>query len=286
MAHTSVVFPRPPPTYNTLSQAQRAQLLRSSAKLGQILGSTPHILDDTEAPQISPPRRSSSLSEHSRSPSVASTASTSSTSSDSGHSERAWRASFSTRKPPLMRIGKVPSVPPSLDMIPGSPRVLRASGRISPQSSPGGSPQEPSFGIASDAALRRQKMRRLARRLGEGVPVHLVFPPNTESDEDEVLIDSPTSTCVPAALSSKDSMSSMSSEESGDRQADEREAMWERQTSRRSRFARASAVVSEQYVVHYCDEDGMHGRGGETFGILPCGKFAPIPEEEDGISCV
>lgn len=45
----AVVFPRPPPTHNTLTTSQRTQLLRSNAKLGQVLGSTPFILDDVRS---------------------------------------------------------------------------------------------------------------------------------------------------------------------------------------------------------------------------------------------
>ncbi|GJE92395.1 hypothetical protein PsYK624_085490 [Phanerochaete sordida] len=273
---TAIVYPRPPPTYNTLSQAQRAQMLRSSKKLGQILGSTPHILDDTDALPAAPPKRSTSL-ESMRSESAASTASSSSASSThSGHSERAWRARFPERAPPLLRIGKLSSAQPGLPAIPGSPPAYHSqrsptpSPQSSPHTSPGGSPHAPAFSIASDAALRRQKMRRLARRLGEGVPVHLVFPPATDSDdEDGVFVESPTSTCTPCERASLES----TSEES----LDERGALWERQTSRRSKFARASAA-GPQYVVHYRDE-GVHGRE-EVFGMLPCGKFAPIPEEE------
>ena len=44
--HTAIVFPRPPPTCNTLTPEERAKLLRSTAKLGQLLGSTPHVVDE------------------------------------------------------------------------------------------------------------------------------------------------------------------------------------------------------------------------------------------------
>lgn len=42
---TPVVFPPPPPTSNTLTSVQRAQLRKSTKKLGKILGETPHLLD-------------------------------------------------------------------------------------------------------------------------------------------------------------------------------------------------------------------------------------------------
>jgi len=132
-------------------------------------------------------------------------------------------------------------------------------------------------------------MRRIAKKLGEGVPVHLIFPPTLESDEEEVFVESPTSTCVPChAARSSTSLSSASdrgSEESAGeaRSWEEKDLLWGRQTTRRSKFARASTVLSGQYVVHYHDEDGVHGRSEETFGMLPCGKFAPIMEEDVGI---
>ena len=40
-----ICFPPPPPTRNELSSEQRAKLIRTNNKLGQVLGSTPHVLD-------------------------------------------------------------------------------------------------------------------------------------------------------------------------------------------------------------------------------------------------
>ncbi|TFY51684.1 hypothetical protein EVJ58_g10438 [Rhodofomes roseus] len=45
MSHSIVRFPPPPPTSNNLTPKQRTQLMRSSKKLSQVLGSTPHVLD-------------------------------------------------------------------------------------------------------------------------------------------------------------------------------------------------------------------------------------------------
>lgn len=46
MATATVIrFPPPPPTRNELSSEQRAKLIRTNNKLGQVLGSTPHVLD-------------------------------------------------------------------------------------------------------------------------------------------------------------------------------------------------------------------------------------------------
>lgn len=112
--------------------------------------------------------------------------------------------------------------------------------------------------------MRRQKMQRLTKKLGEGVPVHLVFPPTVESDDEEVIIDSPTSSSSsPCDLSWKD-------------------PVWERYVARRSRFAqpsKSSSVVTSRYVVHYHNLSGMHGHGSETFQGLKCGDITTIPEE-------
>ncbi|KAF8628595.1 hypothetical protein AX15_003817 [Amanita polypyramis BW_CC] len=43
-----VYFPPPPPTFNTLTQAERAHLRRSAKKLSRVLGVTPQLVDDLE----------------------------------------------------------------------------------------------------------------------------------------------------------------------------------------------------------------------------------------------
>ncbi len=48
MSTTATIrFPPPPPTRNELTSEQRAKLIRTNNKLGQVLGSTPHVLDLT-----------------------------------------------------------------------------------------------------------------------------------------------------------------------------------------------------------------------------------------------
>lgn len=111
-------------------------------------------------------------------------------------------------------------------------------------------------------------MRRLTKKLGEGVPVHLVFPPTVESDDEEVIIDSPTS----------ESSSAWSSDAP---EKDEVDPAWERYVASRSRFVQPpkTSVVASRYVVHYRDVSGTHGRGAETFQGLKCRAITTIPEE-------
>jgi hypothetical protein len=118
--------------------------------------------------------------------------------------------------------------------------------------------------------MRRQKMRRLAKKLGEDVPVHLVFPPTIESDEEEVLVDSPVSSS---------SSSSVWSSSSPIHDVEERELLWGKYTTRRSRFVeppKTSVVTNGRYIVHYQDTSGVHGFSAETFMGLGC---TAIPEE-------
>ncbi|PIL27568.1 hypothetical protein GSI_10719 [Ganoderma sinense ZZ0214-1] len=213
-------FPPPPPTRNDLSSEQRAKLIRTNNKLGQVLGSTPHVLDLSyavpptphtvlPAPPKTPTSSKNPFRGHIRkkstpkadidamradakSPdSVASTASRRSTSSVRVKTdELAWRTPYSVQRPPLLQLSvplsTSPSRKPKLDTIPGSPPFDEAPG----------APEAPTFSVPSDAAMRREKMRRVRKMLGDGVPHELVFPcsPNgSESEEDSPLIETPVS---------------------------------------------------------------------------------------------
>ncbi|KAI0685826.1 hypothetical protein BC835DRAFT_1420892 [Cytidiella melzeri] len=272
----AIVYPRPPPTHNHFTTAQRTQLLRSNAKLGQVLGSTPHVVDEINTFSRSYATENSKDSRGSIDSLASSSYASSSVarSSIDSHrcsstpaprprpSERAWRIRFPTRRPPILRVGKVPPSSCALETdIPGSPPYDNSAQSPMSFCESDSPPSTPTFNITSEAAMRRQKMRRLAKKFGEGVPVHLVFPPTIESDdeEEEVLVDSPTS-----SRSSCDS---------------EKELLWEKHTARRSRFVdppKTSVVTSGRYVVHYQDLSGVHGLSGETFGGLKC---TTIPEE-------
>ena len=127
--------------------------------------------------------------------SVASSASRRSTSSARGkidELELAWRTPYSVQRPPLLQLSVPPSPSPSrkpkLETIPGSPPFDEASGAS----------EAPTFGVPSDAAMRREKMRRVRKMLGDGVPHELVFPcsppeSESESDADSPLVETPVS---------------------------------------------------------------------------------------------
>ncbi|EIW55657.1 uncharacterized protein TRAVEDRAFT_30419 [Trametes versicolor FP-101664 SS1] len=223
MSTTATIrFPPPPPTRNELTSEQRAKLIRTNNKLGQVLGSTPHVLDLTyrvplQRPrEAEPPRPKTPTSmknpfrTHTRSKSspkvdmdalraispdsISSSSSGSSRRSSSSvrsiaDNEQSWRSPYPARRPPLLRLSTpTSSRKPTLETIPGSPPSDEIAFTIS---------DAPSFSIPSDAAVRREKMRRLRRRLGENVPTDLVFPSSPEesdSEEDSPLLSTPTST--------------------------------------------------------------------------------------------
>ncbi|KDQ23438.1 hypothetical protein PLEOSDRAFT_1090862 [Pleurotus ostreatus PC15] len=118
----------------------------------------------------------------------------------------------SRTRPPLMRIGfnSAPCLAiPSLETIPSSPTSPEASFGLSRASSfkidetkscytlhhsrtpsPRDSLIEPDFVIPSQNTLRRQKMDRLRRKLGDEVPLSLVFPRQRsldDSDDEDIL---------------------------------------------------------------------------------------------------
>ncbi|RDB16451.1 hypothetical protein Hypma_002831 [Hypsizygus marmoreus] len=295
-----IVFPAPPPTRNSLTAQQRMQLMRSTKKLGRILGTTPHLIDTTHADamgEFHPPdvsesdenltpsaaplhirlpltaqdkrqsaksyqrasmdsisSKSSMTSISSGSASLESAAPSSPTLSRSG-SLRSSRSSISSSKssnssssadswsinrknrPPMLRLAVAspletipasplttdppvyghrrscsvdgfpvppparyrntlqPSITPSPSPSPSPPR----SHSLSPiPSSPQTSPSSPTFNIPSVSSERRMKMERLRRKLGEEVPLEMVFPPAEDSDSDDLgtlitpLVSSPT----------------------------------------------------------------------------------------------
>ncbi|KAF9500271.1 hypothetical protein BDN71DRAFT_1194842 [Pleurotus eryngii] len=240
MTSSKIVFPPPPPTTNSLTQQQRKQLQRSTKKLGQLLGSTPQLIDEdaygidlySTGPFIayrdepypfhrgsmdslsSSSSSSSGSSATSRSTSPASVFGSPSSSrfSSSFRSVKSCGAPGSRSRPPLMRVGfnSAPCLAiPSLETIPSSPTSPEASFSLSRASSfkipeakscytlrhsrtpsPRDSLIEPDFIIPSQNTLRRQKVARLRRKLGDEVPLSLVFPQQRsldDSDDEDIL---------------------------------------------------------------------------------------------------
>ncbi|KII85675.1 hypothetical protein PLICRDRAFT_178713 [Plicaturopsis crispa FD-325 SS-3] len=223
MSVMTSTYPPPPPTSNSLTSHQRHHLLRTTKKLGQVLGSTPRLVDDSVEPpsserQSSKPkqtistsmlRRGKSVSASSaESPSSSASASPRSTSSshsankyaESVNTVESWRTCSPSRLPPLLRLAlDVPAqgppsisgaaVSPALETIPASPpppyahtrtksfsasRYTLTPPRADPYpADPAG--DDPAFKVSSTAG-RREKMERLRRTLGDGVPAELVFP--------------------------------------------------------------------------------------------------------------
>ncbi|KAJ3559543.1 hypothetical protein NM688_g280 [Phlebia brevispora] len=320
MSHPTILFPPPPPTHNTLTLTERSHLLRSNAKIGRLLGSTPHVLDGPQCTYSLTPasfllervahheafagngptyvslssnkkrrRRSadsgtfyehpegasSSLSRstveqgQSRSSCESSSSSASSSMHASYADSKAFRVPFPTaQRPPMLRLGKHN----------GSSCSLLASSleEDASDSDPSAhSPTSPTFTIPSEASLRRQKMARLRKRLGEDVPAHLVFPPTVESDSDDEdmgIVESPT---LPSPRPSQVEHCAPG------------QTMY-KLGARRSRFVDPSSDVIHRdprrrsvIFAKHRRESGTHGWESETFrGLtITCRRITTIPEE-------
>ena len=223
----------------------------------------------------------SSLSQRSTSTAVAPNAET----------EEGWRVRFTGSRPPLLRLGfgksdKLPSYQTP------SPSYSDTSYPDTETAPP------PSFVIRSDASIKREKMRRLTKKLGEGVPIDLVFPPSVVEEDEDVLIHSPLSPSSPSSpsstLSSSSSLESTSSASSASTTSSAstlisvysdsssgygkyrmgHEAF--QQPPRRSHFAKDVPdfpCQDRQLTVHY-ETPEEHGHGSETFEGL---KRAFVP---------
>lgn len=153
----------------------------------------------------SPDSVSSSVSRASTSSSRSSLSHSASAVAPSAETEEGWRVRFSGIRPPLLRLGfgksdKTPSysAPPSYEIDTSFPDTETAP--------------PPNFTIRTDASMKRAKMRRLTKKLGEGVPIDLVFPPSVAEEDEEVIIHSPSSTSSPSSpLSTLSSSSSTDS---------------------------------------------------------------------------
>ncbi|KZP26822.1 hypothetical protein FIBSPDRAFT_1040566 [Athelia psychrophila] len=236
MSFARVAYPPPPPTHNDLSSDERNNLIRSTKKLGKVLGSTPNVLDvrptegHTGRPSLTIVTSSNFTSpiqiigtglEHNR-PShprrSASVSSTSTTMSDESNDTRfslssgrsdtesltsaeSWRPRKVVRKPPpsyqQTRSPSPASIKPLLETIPASPpfdtvpedeavgghkRSISFASFGPPR--PLSEDESAEFEIPSDASIRLSKMERVRRKLGDGVPVELVFPDEESAPEE------------------------------------------------------------------------------------------------------
>lgn len=219
-AISTITYPCPPPTTNMLDSQQRMRLIRSARKLEAVMGTTPYLLE-ADVPITFLPiggnkksvtgkalKRQGSIfmNYHRDSPSVTSF---SSVSTASFHSPSAslvslpssmrsteslsvtppglparGRRSADKPRPLYLCMNTVP-VPPTdhrCSSPPSTPSSARASSAYFPPS-----PRTPSFDAAE---LRRKRMAKLARHLGENVPPELVTaqgPPSQLRSEEGVL---------------------------------------------------------------------------------------------------
>ncbi|KAJ6537591.1 hypothetical protein B0H10DRAFT_2141785, partial [Mycena sp. CBHHK59/15] len=197
----------PPPTTNALTSHQRSHLRRSTQKLGRLLGSTPALIEESdEMPETLPLnlqrlavplhiQLSSTYTDEDDlarySSSFSRSSSESSSSDDSMYSTSRRTKSVhvhNTCEQPYLRIAPSTSVhhphphaspaysPPahtSYTLRPVAP-THRTSAPPPPTHR---SPQRTdAFTPQSESTMRRQKMDRLRRTLGDGVPLGVVFP--------------------------------------------------------------------------------------------------------------
>ncbi|KAJ3732713.1 hypothetical protein DFJ43DRAFT_1072458 [Lentinula guzmanii] len=215
-----IVFPPPPPTTNTLTSKQRTQLMRSTKKLGRVLGVIPQLIDiypsytptasvefSDEDASYHPIRRgsvdsiSSGSSTHSRSR-WSSRSSSRQLSRTSSPASRSLRSSFSASSnmsddtllnsdaKPLLRLAIIvctPSPTPSSDDEVDTTEDLRYTIRPTIlEPSRDSFLAVPTFRVPSNNSLRIAKMDRIRKKLGENVPIHLVFPDDEETDAESV----------------------------------------------------------------------------------------------------
>ncbi|KAG2049897.1 hypothetical protein BDR06DRAFT_960748 [Suillus hirtellus] len=203
-AISTIMYPCPPPTTNILDSQQRMRLIRSARKLEAVMGTTPYLLEADVPIALLPigvnkktvtgkalKRQGSIFTHyHKGSPSVTSF---SSASTASFHSPSAslvslplsmrstdslsvtppglparGRKSADKPRPLYLRMNTIPVSPTDhhrTTSLPHTPSSARTSTYFPP------TPRTPSFDAAE---LRRKRMAKLVRHLGENVPPELV----------------------------------------------------------------------------------------------------------------
>ena len=200
------VYPHLPPTSNLLNSQQRTRLIRSTRKLGAVLGTTPYLLEHDTAFTILPLgkttsrvlKRQGSIFTH-KQPSSSSITSTSTTSSQfpspSTSSVNLPRSIIpgtqSTESRPTNPPGlsssqkrrprdKPPQLYLQLNTIPLAPVNDCFASSLSPPPTPYASPPTPTTPttpVPDLIEIRRKRMAKLARHLGEKIPLELVLTP-------------------------------------------------------------------------------------------------------------
>jgi len=192
------VYPHLPPTTNSLNSQQRTRLMRSTRKLGAVLGTTPCLLENDTSFTMLPLgkttsralKRQGSIFTHRQISSLS--VASSSTSITSSHHPSPSASSIVLpqsqsllRNPPGLsttrrqRLGdKVPQLYLRLDTVSVSPTDERGASSLSPCTPLTPTPITP---IVPDAAeIRRKRMAKLTHHLGENIPVELVFAADSE----------------------------------------------------------------------------------------------------------
>ncbi|GJE86850.1 hypothetical protein PsYK624_029330 [Phanerochaete sordida] len=206
----------PPLTCNNLDQCQRARLIRSTRKLGAVLGTTPRLAEVAECPfekpktgsqtkgvrrhasvfalfpdvaPFSPARssRDSMYTASSTNSSVVSLVAAPRTSLDvctapaPASKPAKGRRSAEGPRPLVLRINSVP-ISSCDTRVPLSPCVGAVP--MSPSPSEGAEPP-------TEAEIRRKRMAKLTRTLGENIPPEMVFTPSHTRQAASVVITPP-----------------------------------------------------------------------------------------------
>ncbi|KAF8327640.1 hypothetical protein F5887DRAFT_1010504 [Amanita rubescens] len=196
----SVTIAALPPTVNDLPPDQRTRLLRSTRKLGNVLGATPHVIDHHDSLLAGPSkRRDNTLFSHSASSSVTSLAAVTTThisdnlfaapiepAATGGHKRR------NSKELPRLLVLRLQSVPPpasepviktltpssstSLNLSVPAPLSLPPRPLSMSMIPPSPAPTMDSFNLDGPDNIRRRRMAKLTRTLGENIPTELVFP--------------------------------------------------------------------------------------------------------------
>ncbi|KAJ7070405.1 hypothetical protein B0H15DRAFT_957713 [Mycena belliarum] len=190
-----------PPTTYALPQTHRAHLIRSTRKLGALLGETPLLLDTSPAHTHGRSLSASSTSSIGSDGSIASKRSGRVFSSSPGPPRSSSLAVAEPRSPNAPRT--TPTARPRLylrlaaarpvSLLPASPLTPRFASATGGGSA---SPRTPTFS-PDLAAARRRRMAKLVRTLGADVPPALVFAA-ARKDERAPVRDSPDNPWCPA----------------------------------------------------------------------------------------